>query len=290
LRSSMPVFIRCPDCQKLLKVKEELAGKKVKCPSCSKPVRVPVTEPEVVGVEEVVDEPAEAPSRPPSQDIPVSVAEMDLNEESGGDIATVPPIQRQPLSRPGGGPPRRGEVEMAPEHDYPGVKRVRFPVLAGLAGVIWILFGIFFLLGSFVVLALVVIALAAAPSHADPSHPAPELLAVGVICPLALAFFFGAVFLFVGIQTVRGKSAEILSNAIGSILIGLLIGAWGVFALSDYMSAKTKDVTVAEWTRVGIGAAGFIVLFFAGILALGGSGRYKAWRKAEKAARQQGPR
>jgi ribosomal protein S27E len=60
----MPILIRCPGCQKPLKVKEELAGKKVKCPSCGIPVPIPLptaefeTEPEVV--EEVMASPPPA--------------------------------------------------------------------------------------------------------------------------------------------------------------------------------------------------------------------------------------
>ena len=40
------LLLRCPECQKPLKVKEEFAGKKVKCPACGAPVRVTVAAPE----------------------------------------------------------------------------------------------------------------------------------------------------------------------------------------------------------------------------------------------------
>ena len=47
----MTILLRCPSCQQPLKVKEELAGKKVKCPGCGVPVPVPLpkadSEPEV---------------------------------------------------------------------------------------------------------------------------------------------------------------------------------------------------------------------------------------------------
>jgi predicted Zn finger-like uncharacterized protein len=37
----MPVSITCPGCQTTLRVREELAGKKVKCPRCAQVVTVP---------------------------------------------------------------------------------------------------------------------------------------------------------------------------------------------------------------------------------------------------------
>ena len=35
------IHLQCPACTKALKLKDELAGKKLKCPSCGKPVAVP---------------------------------------------------------------------------------------------------------------------------------------------------------------------------------------------------------------------------------------------------------
>ena len=47
----MTILLRCPSCQQPLKVKEELAGTKVKCPGCGVAVSVPLpkadSEPEV---------------------------------------------------------------------------------------------------------------------------------------------------------------------------------------------------------------------------------------------------
>jgi len=36
----MPIGVQCPDCQKNLKLKDELAGKKIKCPGCGKLITV----------------------------------------------------------------------------------------------------------------------------------------------------------------------------------------------------------------------------------------------------------
>src|SRR4051794_12423157 len=60
----MPIQLRCPGCNKPLKVKEELAGKKVKCPGCGQAVPVPAAEPEMEAVvEEVVAVPPPKPAK-----------------------------------------------------------------------------------------------------------------------------------------------------------------------------------------------------------------------------------
>jgi len=50
----MSILLRCQACQKPLKVNDELAGKKVKCPSCGQSVSVPVPELEEAEPEELV--------------------------------------------------------------------------------------------------------------------------------------------------------------------------------------------------------------------------------------------
>lgn len=46
----MAIEVRCPSCSKLLKAKETMAGKRVKCPACGEPVTIPSP-----GDEEVYD-------------------------------------------------------------------------------------------------------------------------------------------------------------------------------------------------------------------------------------------
>lgn len=41
-RSRMPIRFRCPGCQKVLSVKEHLAGKRAPCPACKHPLQIPV--------------------------------------------------------------------------------------------------------------------------------------------------------------------------------------------------------------------------------------------------------
>jgi predicted Zn finger-like uncharacterized protein len=46
----MPISLTCPECESTLRVRDELAGKKVKCPRCAEVVRVPDGEEEVTEV------------------------------------------------------------------------------------------------------------------------------------------------------------------------------------------------------------------------------------------------
>ena|SRR5438132_4298869 len=60
----MSLAITCPSCQTRLRVRDQLAGKEIKCPRCSAPVSVPAEDQvEVVSVDAVQAE-APAPTRP----------------------------------------------------------------------------------------------------------------------------------------------------------------------------------------------------------------------------------
>jgi hypothetical protein len=56
----MTIALSCPSCDKALKVKDELAGKKVKCPGCGEPILVAAEEP---AVEAAVQEPPRRKAR-----------------------------------------------------------------------------------------------------------------------------------------------------------------------------------------------------------------------------------
>jgi hypothetical protein len=90
----MPLLIRCPACDKALKVKEELAGKKVKCPGCGKPVPVPAPEPppEVVEeVEEVVEKVVAAPAKKQAKASAAVKAKPDEEEVPAADMGEEEP-------------------------------------------------------------------------------------------------------------------------------------------------------------------------------------------------------
>lgn len=304
----MPVFIRCPDCQKLLKVKEELAGKRVKCPSCGVPVRVPAAETEVVGVEEVVDLPTEEPVRPPSQDLPLTAAEMELPDVPARE--SVRPIPRGDRGREPAAAPRR-EREDDYEREQPPLERVPFPAVVTVAGSIWIFFGIMILLATFAQLAMLVLALAAPaattppppPNRPGQTRPLPETAeepanktspACSFVC-VGLLLFFGAVFLNVGIQSVRGRAAGTLANGLGSLGFGVIYGGLGGMMLMVGTVASVGNVPTPGMSGGSLGvlilggvyALAGALLLLAGLLALIGYRPYQAWRRAEKAARQQ---
>jgi phage FluMu protein Com len=46
----MPITFSCNSCNKKLRVKDELAGRKVKCPGCATVLQVPATSTEEAGV------------------------------------------------------------------------------------------------------------------------------------------------------------------------------------------------------------------------------------------------
>ena len=66
----MPITLRC-SCGKTLQVKDEYAGKRVRCPACSDALTVPVPEPQFEVVED--EEPA-PPPRPRAAPIQAKVA------------------------------------------------------------------------------------------------------------------------------------------------------------------------------------------------------------------------
>jgi hypothetical protein len=67
----MPTSIRCPGCNSTLRARPELAGKKVRCPKCGKPVQVPAEEEELVELtlaeEEELEEEEERPRKKASK-------------------------------------------------------------------------------------------------------------------------------------------------------------------------------------------------------------------------------
>ena len=273
----MPVLTRCPDCHRLLKVKEELAGKKVRCPNCGVPVRVPASQPDIA-LEAAAKPLPEPPAAPPVEDIPMSAAEVVLPDSreiarSGIDRTRKPaPLESVQVEPPA--------LDLVEDVEPPSVKHRPFPGVVKFAGVVWILFGCAVLTVSFLGLALIVLLMIADLNRSD-------LIAyfMGALCQVTLWLFFGGVFLFVGIQSARGRATDTLGNGIGSILIGFLSGAWGAYHLNQFITGEVQYM-VRQLLFFGIGLSGFMALFFAGLMALAGRKRYKAWRREKKAAQQ----
>jgi hypothetical protein len=140
-----------------------------------------------------------------------------------------------------------------------------FPPLVTAAGWIWIAFGVMFLLSLMVSLAMTFALGMRANSEETGAHFA------GGICGLGCVGLFGAAFLFVGVQSIRGTARDTLGNGVGSIVFGGLY-----FGFAAVMTVGGQIIPA------GIVGVGFIMLLLAGIFALMGRGQYKLWRKAQK--------
>lgn len=86
----MPITITCPSCAHKLKIKDEFAGRKVRCPRCSEVVRASTPE-------EPVDAapPARPPRTPPSPP-PVPERHERDDDDLGDDIENTPKAARRP--------------------------------------------------------------------------------------------------------------------------------------------------------------------------------------------------
>jgi hypothetical protein len=97
-------------------------------------------------------------------------------------------------------------------------------------------------------------------------------VAVGVgVCGGLLLGLFGAVFVHVGVQSVRGTARDTLGNGIGSIIFGLL-----------NLGSGTLQAGAGQVIQAGVGFLVGAGLIAAGVLALVGRSDYKAWRRAQK--------
>jgi hypothetical protein len=110
----MPINVRCSnaDCRKSLKVKDELAGKKIKCPACGTILTVPSAE----------EEPAPPPRKPPTPAAPKQKGVVFFEDEEEEEEEEAP--RRKPAP-----PPRKkaarpvDEDEEELEEDEPPPRR-----------------------------------------------------------------------------------------------------------------------------------------------------------------------
>lgn len=104
----MPLLIHCSSCNKPLKVRDELAGKKVKCPSCGVPVLVKAEEPMLL--EEVIDEPVPAK---PAKAAPAAI------KTTKPEPAELEPVEAEENLTTTPSRPKRGRAERAEEKAKP---------------------------------------------------------------------------------------------------------------------------------------------------------------------------
>jgi hypothetical protein len=177
-------------------------------------------------------------------------------------------------------PPRRTGRGRREDDDYPEdlpAGGAPFPTSVAAAGVIWIVIGSLILLNG---AANLVVSTAAAPAAGGSGA-----YAAGSVCGVLFIVLFGAAFLFVGVQSVRGTARDTLGNAIGSLVFALLYGGIGVVALVGGAVVGGAAGTIA---MIGafIAILGGIALLSAGVLALVGRDAYKAWQRAQRKGRR----
>jgi hypothetical protein len=180
----------------------------------------------------------------------------------GADLTKVMPARSAPRGVPPAAPAGGAEEEEW-DDEPPRRRRPRLPGTVLAAGIIWVVIGGLILL-SFAVFMLI---LFSAPQPAGPADPR-----AGFVCVGLLGALFGAVFVHVGIQSIRGTAKDTLGNGIGSLVFGLLQA--GAAALQGAAGRIPQAGTHALF------AAGLLA---AGVLALVGRSEYKAWRRASQA-------
>lgn len=129
------------------------------------------------------------------------------------------------------------------------------PILTTIASIVWIIFG------SFNILGIIVLLTSSVSTNSNNMGLGGSLFNLFLI---AIPAILGIVFTYVGVQTLRGKARDVIISSIFSILIGIFY-----LPATIQMSGRVNSATFF--------LAGLVV---AGILALIGRSRYKAWRNA----------
>jgi predicted Zn finger-like uncharacterized protein len=113
----MPVTLKCPKCKSSLRVRDDLAGKKVKCPRCANLILVPVREEEVT---EVLNAPDDGitevkPTAKDKTSVRSARRREDQDEEREERVASKPRARPKP-------PPVEDEEEDEEEEERPAKK------------------------------------------------------------------------------------------------------------------------------------------------------------------------
>ncbi len=145
------------------------------------------------------------------------------------------------------------------------------------AGIIWVI------MGSLVLLSVLANFAVGVSNQADMGS---------MLCGLALPALIGAVFLMVGVQTLKGSAKGTLANGIGSIIFAALIGGLGALLLlgSAFVGAVAAKGGGPAGAAGGLAATVLMIaaviyiatgamLLVAGILAIKGKNDYLRWRK-----------
>ncbi len=169
----------------------------------------------------------------------------------------------------------------APIHSVLGSERLQriraptYPTTATIAGIAWIVLGalILFLNLPLVLLLLTWEAPPQPPGQGGALRPEATLgVCVGYFA------LVGAVFIYFGVQSVRGTAPGTLSRSIGSITFGLLNIGLGLLYLAAGALAPQAAARLIYSGAVFLAGAGLVAT---GVLAMLGRKDYKAWRHAQ---------
>lgn len=159
--------------------------------------------------------------------------------------------------------------------DEPTRSTVRFPAGVRIAGVIWIVLGALGLTAILIAISFLFIA--------GGQGPVPDFCAPGCVVTISL------ISLISGVQTVRGTSASLGGNAVGSICFGLF---FFFVMVSVFVGGVFPGRELTALVLVGsLYSAVALALIAAGVLGLRGKSAYEAWREAtgRNRSRQRAP-
>jgi hypothetical protein len=185
-------------------------------------------------------------------------------------------IRKEPVRR------RRAEPPMEPPDDLDVAygDEPPFPPLVTAAGWIWIVSGILTLVLAALVAAALMI-FAGGANAGGGAHLA------GALWGLACFGVFGAGLLGMGVQSVRGKARDTLSNGVISIGVSLLYCGMAFVRSGGSQILHASVVHITFTLLQGLGGA---LLLVAGALALRGRGQYLLWRTRLEFRRGRGGR
>ena len=145
-----------------------------------------------------------------------------------------------------------------PDDFFDAEMESEFPGLVRAAAIIWIVIGAIIQMLNLAILGVLFLA-------RMPDLDEVMLIAVGVSVFFLVA---GSLLLYVGIESVIGKARDTLATGIGSLIYG-----------GSFVAAAVWYLQYALIIVAGVVLVCAIALLAAGVLALSGRARFKAWRR-----------
>jgi hypothetical protein len=275
----MPIEFTCPECRRLLRVPEQSAGKKAKCPSCGAIVAIPSDTPPTTEEDDISTGPSQVPA--PSQSAANPFADVAPGGRSVGSFADEAFDPENPYAS-------SAAVAVTPSataHPKAGVRPTRFTfgdvlnhtwaVYTDQLGICIVVTLLLIGLGivAYIAAAAVVVGILAAVAQAN--DPALLLVIVPLVIVGVIAAFVGITWLQLGLSILmirisRGQPAQMndlfsggpyLMRGIGLALIVLLINA-GVILFCKIPFFLTLEPVVDVITDLASNVITYIISLF----------------------------